>query len=292
MDTKVLRQHETQEFLVTLESAIECGAEVDNAWEVVKRAQQKAEQVYISTQLDSNRLNISKADRSRMLKGATSELLTAKDRLASIKKRSDLIEEFVRGTSHIVRAKKDAARHRILIPWILQQVHVIEIESIQSKAIDHGPDRIKKTKRKLDSCDDDRSWQRDLKKRKLSQSSSSPRLGTDTTVPAKNERIRTQGSNKDGQRPSQDESRRLQVGPSPTLHLSQTLATREARLKAPRRSARIAARQMTAGKVLVPPPRLRPRDGPDKSTRSLPATAGKEKIRATGRRDTSKPQGV
>jgi hypothetical protein len=64
---------------------------------------------------------------------ATHELLTAKSRLKWLNKRSDLIREFVLSTASLERAKRAAARHRILLPWILERIPLIEAELSQTE---------------------------------------------------------------------------------------------------------------------------------------------------------------
>jgi hypothetical protein len=128
VDLKVLRPHETQEFIRTNACSKRDHAERQHAWKAVQRATAKAEQVYTSTQLDSRRLSIPKPERRRSIQAATHELVTAQRLLESVTRHNDLITEFVRGTWGFKDAKKDAARLRILLPWILEQVPLIEAE--------------------------------------------------------------------------------------------------------------------------------------------------------------------
>lgn len=49
---------------------------------------------------------------------------------------------------------QDESRHRLLLSWVLDQVPLLEIELIQSKATDFSSSGIKGTKRKLDVSND------------------------------------------------------------------------------------------------------------------------------------------
>ncbi|KAK0612325.1 hypothetical protein B0T17DRAFT_511534 [Bombardia bombarda] len=72
-------------------------AEEDQAWEAAKMARSEATKVYAVTQEDPRRRHIPKAKRMSMIGAATSNLVAAKDRLESLKRRSDLIRNFFRG---------------------------------------------------------------------------------------------------------------------------------------------------------------------------------------------------
>ena len=221
-----------------------CEAENHQAWDAWKKAQANAEQVHTSTQLDPNRLSILTAERIRRAKAATYELRTADAWRSSTKKRRDLIGEHDDATRSIRYAEKDAARHRILLPWILKQVPLIEAESDQTDAVQHEPDTAKGAKKKLHS-NEDSSWEQDTKKRKLSCSSLSLRSDRGAAVAAKSKQMHkhvfVEGGNE-----SQDGSRRLQAKATSVMPSSQILANHEMVRKGPRRSAGIAARQTTA----------------------------------------------
>ncbi|KAF1994221.1 hypothetical protein P154DRAFT_624896 [Amniculicola lignicola CBS 123094] len=135
VDSKVLRPHETQEYVPTDECAMRDDAEYHQAWDALKRARKHAEQVYTSTQLDSNRLSIPKAERCQRLKTASQKLRTANAWVSSTEKRNKLIREYVLGTWSTRTAKKDAARHRTLLAWILEQIPLIETELGQTTFI-------------------------------------------------------------------------------------------------------------------------------------------------------------
>ncbi|KAH8759490.1 hypothetical protein F5883DRAFT_682145, partial [Diaporthe sp. PMI_573] len=145
VDSGVLGPRETAEYLRSIESGMQTQSEIDQARAAVQRKQKIAEQVYAETQLDPHRLNIPKLERIRRMRVGTRELLTARSRLKQLEKRSDLIVEFVLSTADLERAKRDAARHRILLQWILEQIPLIEAELSQTK--EAGIERIKTTKK-------------------------------------------------------------------------------------------------------------------------------------------------
>ena len=128
VDSKVLRPHETTEYLRSAASGNQQWNEEDRAWKAVQRATTKAEQVYTSTQLDPHRLMIPQLERIRRIDAARRELVAAQGLLRSIKRRNNLIGDFASETAPLALAKKDAARHRILLPWILEKVPMVEAE--------------------------------------------------------------------------------------------------------------------------------------------------------------------
>jgi len=166
VDSKVLRPHETKESVRSLSSLNRQQNEQDRALKAVQRATVKAEQVYTSTQLDPNRLSIPQPERIRRINEAHREFVGAQEKLDSINRRNECIGDFVSDTVALRLAKRDAARHRTLIPWILEQVPLIEAELNQTKARESGSDGTKRTKRRIDS-DDNTSQQRAPKKQRL-----------------------------------------------------------------------------------------------------------------------------
>ncbi|KAJ4230716.1 hypothetical protein NW757_013981 [Fusarium falciforme] len=134
VDKKILRPHETKEFVRTAASGMECETEKDQAMKAVQRAEFEAKRIYVSTQEDPKRLRIPKAKRISMLKHGTEKLLAAKRRLEQAQSRSFLIVQFVRATFGYAGAKRDAARHRVLVQWVLDQVPLIKAEMNPCKA--------------------------------------------------------------------------------------------------------------------------------------------------------------
>ncbi|KND88475.1 hypothetical protein TOPH_06873 [Tolypocladium ophioglossoides CBS 100239] len=102
--------------------------EKDQAWEAQKAAELEAEKAYISTQVDRHRLSIPGLKRIQMLQEANNRLVAAQKSYEFSERRSYLITNFIRGTFDYINAKKDAARHAILVQWILEQASLVEAE--------------------------------------------------------------------------------------------------------------------------------------------------------------------
>lgn len=131
VDSKVLRPRETEESIRTAVSAWNREAEKDRAQDAVQRAKAAAMEVYKSTQQDPNRLGIPRAKRISMMEAATTRLNAAKAHLEMLNNRSNRIIDFIQGTFDFTDAKLDAARHRILLQWVLDQVPLVEAEMAQ-----------------------------------------------------------------------------------------------------------------------------------------------------------------
>ncbi|KJZ69148.1 hypothetical protein HIM_11466 [Hirsutella minnesotensis 3608] len=166
VDSKVLRPHETKEFIRTDASARQRQAEKDQAWKTMQRAKSEAGKVYTLTQQDPERSRIPKKRRISMLETATAKLNAAKDWLESVKRRSDHIRGFIQGTFDYEDAKKDGARHSILLQWVLEQVHLVEAEMTQSETNEAKRGGIKRRKRNFDTIED-QSEKRGFKRQKL-----------------------------------------------------------------------------------------------------------------------------
>ncbi|KAH8656454.1 hypothetical protein BGZ61DRAFT_466529 [Ilyonectria robusta] len=166
VDAKIPRPHETKEFVRTAASGMECQTEEDQAMKAVQMAESEAKRIYVLTQEDPKRLRIPKAKRISMLKVGAEKLLAAKRRFGQIRKRNDRITEFVRATFDYADARRNAARHRVLVQWVLEQVPLIEAEMAQSDASKTMPPAASRTKRKLTN-DAEPVGRRNPKKQKL-----------------------------------------------------------------------------------------------------------------------------
>lgn len=150
VDEKILRPHETKDFVRTMASGYEREADKEQAMKAVQRAESEAKRIYILTQEDPERLRIPRAKRISMLKHGTERLLAARRRLEQAKSHSFLIIQFVRATFGYAGAKNDAVRHRILLQWVLDQVPLIEAEMNLSRERGRlGPGGRRATKRSL-----------------------------------------------------------------------------------------------------------------------------------------------
>lgn len=251
VDKKVLRLHETQEFIRTTKSGMQTQADRDRARETVQRAHTKARQVYTSTQLDPNRLSIPKSERIKRLEEAIHKLMEAEARLKSVNERGDLIVEFVRSTFDFAFAKKDAARHRILLSWILTQVPLIEAKLNSTEVKGYRSNETNNTKREIHANDDD-SQHRTSKKRKLDGSEFGLRSDQNTAVITK-EKIQQQVSLMTNEKRSlsHNQTRRLQAKEPPTKHPPRAVTVHETTPQGLRCSARVAARLENLRTVLA-----------------------------------------
>ncbi|KAJ8124649.1 hypothetical protein O1611_g8990 [Lasiodiplodia mahajangana] len=152
LDLKAVKPHETMESVRTPEALTDRQLEQDQASNAVRRALIKGEEVYASTQLDPNRLSIPMPERRRRLQAATREIRAAKASWQSIEDKNNLVVDFIRSTFGFIDVKTDAARHGVLVQWVLDQADLVEAELAQSKATTVKYDENKRgTKRRLDS---------------------------------------------------------------------------------------------------------------------------------------------
>ncbi|CAH0019329.1 unnamed protein product [Clonostachys rhizophaga] len=184
VDLKILRPHETKEFVRTIASPMERQTEDDNALKAVKRAELEAKRTYNLTQEDPQRLRIPRAKRISMMKESTEKLLAAKRQREKTRDRNDRMGEFIRWTFDYADAKREAARHRTLVQWVLEQIPLIEAEMAESRAKQAKPGQIKKTKRRLPT-DEAPLEKPNPKKPKLDLQDSSPSTSSSAAVSLK-----------------------------------------------------------------------------------------------------------
>ena len=165
VDSPILKPHETEKFLRTLKSLRQFQADQDHAWKAVESATLKAKQIYILSQSDSQQMSIPQQIHTLLLQVAKRRYLAAKFMLASAKKRADLIFEFIRETNGYDSKIQNASRHRLLLSLVLDQVPLLKIEMAQSKATVTSTNEIENKKRKFDFGDNSLG-KRDLKKQK------------------------------------------------------------------------------------------------------------------------------
>ncbi|OAA47107.1 hypothetical protein NOR_02743 [Metarhizium rileyi] len=124
----VVKDDETPEFVRTHASGTRCDKEEDDARQAVQDAESEAKNVYQKTQKGPGRLRIPKERRVRMLVKATQKLLAARKALDEVKRRSNLLIAFVRGTFDYDGAKEDEANQTNLVEWVLAEAYAIEAE--------------------------------------------------------------------------------------------------------------------------------------------------------------------
>ena len=243
VDKKILRSHETKEFVRTIVSPMERANERERAQKAVEQAESEAKRIYALTQNDPKRSSIPKATRISMLKHGTEKLLAAKRRLEQIRSRNDRITQFIRATFDYAGAKRDADRHRVLVQWVLDQVPLIEAETNLCKANRRlGSGGRRETKKRLATGEEPPERQNpkrmriDLEEPRLA-SARAPSKGTKTQsepriVMHQEAAQSSQPGNRAGSCSQQDDVQAMSRGP--------------------RRSARIAARRDASRMGLEP----------------------------------------
>ncbi|KAL8354435.1 hypothetical protein RB601_004027 [Gaeumannomyces tritici] len=218
--------------------------EEDMAREALERSQQNAKRIYIETQLDQRRLSIPKPERIRRLQQGNREMLAAESRLEGLKRRSALIKEFKPLSKCLKAAKRDVARHRILLPWILDQIPLIEAELSRGEAAGglDGTRASKTIKRRLDDSDGDDSPRQTSteKRRRLSPRPSNGTVVLDSEIQQKEPVPSIVGGIEETLPPEEQQCSRTRAPPAG--HSRRTRAAREAASRGLRRSPRIAAR--------------------------------------------------
>lgn len=181
----------------------------------------------------------------RLLQAAKRKLLEAKNMMASVQRRADLVDEFICGINKYQFMIQNESRQRLLLSWILDQVSLLEVESIQFKTTALSPNRIKDIKRKFD-VNDDSLEKRDLKKQKFHHRKVSLFANDEVAPEVKmNERKHQQILKYDKKFTSHNMIRRSKVKKfiASQLDCFSVLLQSSSKGECNRRSARIAARQ-------------------------------------------------
>lgn len=300
VDLKVLRPGETNESIRTDASAMRREAEKEQAKKAVQRAKSEALRVYTLTQKEPGRSRFSRSKRMSMIDDATATLFSAKDRLESLKRRYNLIVNFIRGTFGYTGAKRDAARHTILLQWVLEQAPLIEAEMTKRETDKTGPDGATRKRKKRLATDEDHSEKRSLKKQKLEHREFASTSGSSTDVLAEAREMRTEPNFEI----DQNEAHGSQTETRLAKHAVQSVGTSRTMSPGPRRSARLAAYRNTPAMALAPQT-----SRPGSLSRShaklggltmplssaedtKPSTATKRGLKSRGRLGASKPKGV
>ncbi|KAI1421200.1 hypothetical protein F5Y12DRAFT_787643 [Xylaria sp. FL1777] len=164
VDAKVLRPLETEEYICDLDSAFHR----QNEREQAQRAVKSAEAVFTSAQnakdnpRESRRGKLTASINSH---AAQSRLDAAKELLASIARRNDLITEFNVSVRNYLNGKDDETRHSAILQWILEQVPVVEAEMNESGMTETSPTHISGMKRRRDQDNVDTQNQISQKRR-------------------------------------------------------------------------------------------------------------------------------
>ncbi|KAK0368110.1 hypothetical protein CLIM01_14527 [Colletotrichum limetticola] len=121
----ILRPHETEEFLRTLESPMERGSEEEETQKNMEKAKARARDVFTLTQEHPDRIKIPKQRRVAMLQNSTKGILDAEKRVRDVRARNDHITRFIRATSEYVDARKNDALQTELVRWVEDQVPLV-----------------------------------------------------------------------------------------------------------------------------------------------------------------------
>jgi len=272
VDEKVLRPHETQEFVRTMASPMERQVEEDGAMKVVRQLEAEAKRIYTLTQESPQRLSIPRAKRMSMMEAGATKLNAAKRRLHQIRSRNRRVTDFIRATFDYADAKRDAARQQVRVHWVLEQIPLVEAEMAHDTVTMTEPSRTTRPKRSL-TTDEETPGERRAKRPKLDRQTSRPSISSrGPTVPPKakverftvTEKHVSQGNDAHGDVAMNGDA--------------------EVIIRGPRRSARIAARaSQQAPKVVSSQTRQRPR--PRTNSAAKPSeTGGAAAQRRSGRR--------
>ncbi|KID72367.1 uncharacterized protein G6M90_00g089080 [Metarhizium brunneum] len=146
----VVKEGETPGFIRTDESAMRRQDAKDRASKAMKDAELEAEKIYHATQTDPDRFSIPKERRVRMLVKARRRLSKAKETVEFLKRRSQLLIGFVRGTFGYDDANQDVVNQMNLLKWAVAQTRSIEDEQ---KAATLGREATRKRRESAeDSC--------------------------------------------------------------------------------------------------------------------------------------------
>lgn len=129
VDSGVLRPQETEEFICNPDSSF----------------QRTSERIHAEKAMESARLGVPSvmhhSRQSQRRSAVTRSMLDPSvQSFESIKRRNDLISEFLQTTRSYREAKRNAERHGILLQWVKEQVSLIEVEPKQGKVAEDSSD--------------------------------------------------------------------------------------------------------------------------------------------------------
>ena len=207
VDSQVLRPSETQEFICNITSSFQRASEEERAEKAVELA--KITVTFVQHSITNPR-PLSEKEAQRRLAAAKSGLDAATKTLESVKRRNDLVSEFLMKTKVSSFRKdgtweqtyvgaKDGAEHRsILLRWILLQVPLIALELNQASVAENDPDSANGTScHGADKLSEGQSSEEQARKRKRHENTVEDRL------PSKRSRYKGQGSSLSAQNTAQ-----------------------------------------------------------------------------------------
>ena len=160
---KVLKPHETKDFIRTTPSSMERGREQDQAWTMKVAAEAEAKRLRLRKPADLERICVSEEEHLRVLQAAKAKAAVAHERYESTKRRFGIITSFIRATFDYEDAKRNAACHAALVQWVADQIPLVEAELRRSPTPDSRLGQTSK-KRSLAQYDASKTQQ---KRRKL-----------------------------------------------------------------------------------------------------------------------------
>lgn len=265
VDMKILRPHETLEYVRSDASAFESDREEGQARRDLQRAEAQLKSMAQET---SDGLGTVNLDRTSMLEAKSAQVQAAKRRLEQVTRHGNLMSNFIRETFGWSGAKRAASRHRITVQRVLEQVPLVQAEMADLEASRVISPARSRTKRKRTTSEE-------------------------STGVKESKRLRLAGEDRGLLACSKDEATTV------TNSALQGFGAARRMPEAPRRSARIAAEQATAEAASIsdtrqPKPQLKRTPNaaqasrpplPARSTRSL--TGSKRAVEDVSRHRTS-----
>ncbi|KAI0534153.1 hypothetical protein GGR58DRAFT_505568 [Xylaria digitata] len=184
LDAKVLRPFETEEYILTIECAIRQQHEEDRAFRAVK----SAEAILMSEQMAEDNLRVTYRGESAagvQSHAAQSRLDAAKESLAVIERRNNLVTKFHVLVGNYLIAKGDEKYHRARLQWVLEQVPLVEAEMNECGVTETNPTGTRNTKRRRDQDNIETQNQINQKRRRNTREPNS--------LPGRNTKPRSQG---------------------------------------------------------------------------------------------------
>lgn len=211
---------------------------------------------------------LTQAARVQMIAAAKSRFEAAKEALALIKRRNDLVTDFNVAAGNYLTAKEEAKRHSTRVRWALEQIPLIEAELKESSIAKISPRSVRGVKRSLEYNENDEATRNRIIKKQRRAAGDSYESGiTELGGPHGNGLVArtTERPNSMGNPPSSD-------------HLQRRKRTRNARqpsktIQPLRRSARIAAREDAL--------QLQTAVARSNAAKSLPRCSRRSTVRAT-----------
>ncbi len=288
VDSKLLRPFETQEFLDDISSPLQYKKEEMEAKEAMESAISAAAAAQQATS-DPPLSDVSQSEREpqKMLAAAAqSELAAARKTFALAIRRKKLILEFWGQLKNYRSAKDEVKRYNTILPWMLQQVSLIESELglHSSKVVGNdsncGDGRSKGLKRgRVEETRDKRTCHHDIVNYELP----SKRLRSNNST------HRTSCSDVLGGRRGTETSELINSQPK-YLRRSSRIETRQ-KLSRPVILASSDAVKNAAGLTQVPTPPSAESQG-RRPRRPEMTRSKKGRLHRSDRQDTSKPQGI